>query len=98
MHTDGRRVVITPGMVELGNVQDQENRNLGHAITQAATDVILVGETRTRPIKAGLEEAGFPPDRLHVVDGLNESIAWYQTHLTRGDTVLFLNDLPDTYS
>jgi hypothetical protein len=32
-----------------------------------------------------------------VVDTLAESVAWYRLNLKPGDTVLFLNDLPDTY-
>jgi hypothetical protein len=44
-----------------------------------------------------LLDAGFPAERLRVVDTLAESVAWYQNHLRAGDTVLFLNDLPDTY-
>ncbi|MBE2272403.1 MAG: UDP-N-acetylmuramoyl-tripeptide--D-alanyl-D-alanine ligase [Anaerolinea sp.] len=98
LHRRGRRLLITPGMVELGALMEQENRKLGELAAAHATDVILVGAERTAPIKAGLLAAGFPPDRLHVVETLAESVTWYQSNLTPGDTVLFLNDLPDTYS
>jgi UDP-N-acetylmuramoyl-tripeptide--D-alanyl-D-alanine ligase len=97
MHTSGRRLLITPGMVELGELMESENRKLGEAAAQHATDVILVGEKQAAPIKAGLLAAGFSPERLQVVDTLSEALAWYQNELTSGDTVLFLNDLPDTY-
>lgn len=97
MHDTGRRLLITPGMVELGPLHDAENHKLGEAAARHATDVILVGEAQTRPIKAGLLAAGFPPDKLMVMDTVTEAIAWYQAHLGAGDTVLFLNDLPDIY-
>jgi UDP-N-acetylmuramoyl-tripeptide--D-alanyl-D-alanine ligase len=97
MHTSGKRLLITPGMVELGDLMEQENKRLGQIAAQYASDVILVGNERTQPIKAGLLDAGFPAERLHVVDTLAESVAWYQNNLRTGDTVLFLNDLPDTY-
>lgn len=97
MHTGGRRLLVTPGMIELAQLHEAENRKLGEIAAQHATDVILVGEERTRPIKSGLLEAGFAPDHLQVVDTLTEAINWYKTHLSSGDTVLFLNDLPDTY-
>ena len=97
MHTDGRRLLITPGMVELGPLQDEENRKLGQAAAPHATDVILVGAQQTRPVQDGLLAAGFPEDRLQVMDTVTEAINWYQQHLGPGDTVLFLNDLPDTY-
>lgn len=98
LHQTGRRLLITPGMVELGTLHEAENRKLGELAARHATDVILVGATQTQPIKDGLLTAGFPADHLQVVDTLAESVQWYQLHLKAGDTVLFLNDLPDTYS
>jgi UDP-N-acetylmuramoyl-tripeptide--D-alanyl-D-alanine ligase len=97
MHTTGRRLLITPGMVELGELHEPENRKLGRAAADYATDVILVGAEQTQPVRAGLAEAKFPSDRVRVVDALSEAVAWYQEQLKPGDTVLFLNDLPDTY-
>ncbi len=98
LHQTGRRLLITPGMIELGEMQEAENRKLGEIASKYATDVILVGAKQTEPIKAGLLAAHFPADHVQVVDTLAESIQWYQTNLKSGDTVLFLNDLPDTYS
>lgn len=97
MHTGGRRLVITPGMVELGDLHEQENRRLGEIMPQYATDVILVGAEQTQPVQDGLLAAGFPAERLRVVEELREAVDWYQHQLRSGDTVLFLNDLPDTY-
>jgi len=45
-----------------------------------------------------LRAAGFDPARLHTVSTLAEAVTWYQRNLQPGDTVLFMNDLPDTYS
>lgn len=98
MHQTGRRLLITPGMVELGPLQEQENRKLGEIAAQHASDVILVGSKRTHPIQEGLLSAGFPAERIQVVESLAASVEWYQSNLKAGDTVLFLNDLPDTYS
>ncbi|NLE52783.1 MAG: UDP-N-acetylmuramoyl-tripeptide--D-alanyl-D-alanine ligase [Chloroflexi bacterium] len=97
LYRDGRRVLITPGMVELGPIQDEENRTLGRRAAQVCTDIILVGEEQTRPLQQGIRDAGFPEDRLQVYDTREEAIAWFNTALEPGDTVLFLNDLPDTY-
>jgi UDP-N-acetylmuramoyl-tripeptide--D-alanyl-D-alanine ligase len=97
MHDTGRRLLVTPGMIELAQLHEPENRKLGQVAAQYATDVILVGKEQTRPIHAGLMDAGFPQERLQVVDKLSDAVAWYQQNLRVGDTVLFLNDLPDTY-
>ncbi len=98
LHKTGKRLLITPGMVELGQLHEPENKKLGTEAAQYASDVILVGSAQTAPIKAGLTEAGFPDDHLQTVETLAEAIEWYQTNLKAGDTVLFLNDLPETYS
>lgn len=97
LHTSGRRLLITPGMVELGELHDIENRKLGTLAAHAATDIILIGAKQTAPVYAGVQGAGFPADRLQVMETLSEAIEWYKHHLKAGDTVLFLNDLPDTY-
>jgi UDP-N-acetylmuramoyl-tripeptide--D-alanyl-D-alanine ligase len=98
MHTNGERLLITPGMIELGSLMEQENYTLGKTAAGYASRVFLVGEAQTAPVKAGLLDAGFPGERLHVVETLAEAVTWYQTNLSPGDTVLFLNDLPDTYA
>jgi UDP-N-acetylmuramoyl-tripeptide--D-alanyl-D-alanine ligase len=98
LHTTGRRLLVTPGMVELAERHAEENRRLGALAADKATDVILVGSERTAPIRDGLLAAGFPEDRLIVVEELREAIQWYEAHLKAGDTVMFLNDLPDTYN
>jgi UDP-N-acetylmuramoyl-tripeptide--D-alanyl-D-alanine ligase len=97
LYQDGRRVLITPGMVELGPLHAQENQTLGRLAAKACTDIVLVGIEQTRPIQQGIREAGFPEERLVVYDTRDEAIAWFHRELKEGDTVLFLNDLPDTY-
>ncbi|NWF71243.1 MAG: UDP-N-acetylmuramoyl-tripeptide--D-alanyl-D-alanine ligase [Chloroflexi bacterium] len=98
MHQTGKRLLITPGMVELGPLMESENRKLGEIAAQYATDVILVGARQTDAVKQGLLNVGFPAERLHITATLAEAVEWYQTNLQTGDTVLFLNDLPDVYA
>ncbi len=97
LYQDGRRVLITPGMVELGPLHEQENRALGRLAARVCTDIVLVGTEQTRPIQAGVLEAGFDPAHLFIFETREEAIAWFQRELRSGDAVLFLNDLPDTY-
>ena len=97
MHA-GRRLLVTPGMVELGDLMESENRKLGAEAARHASDVILVGARQTRPLREGLLEAGFAEHRLQTMDTLTEAISWYESHLTAGDAVLFLNDLPENWS
>ncbi|MDE2819425.1 MAG: UDP-N-acetylmuramoyl-tripeptide--D-alanyl-D-alanine ligase [Chloroflexota bacterium] len=97
MHKDGKRLLITPGMIELGDLQDRENRKLGVLACEYATDIILIGREQTKPVFEGIRSAGYDMARVQVYETLAESVAWYRQHLRANDTVLFLNDLPDTY-
>lgn len=97
MHQGGKRLLITPGMVELGDLHAVENEKLGMLATQYATEIILIGEQQTAPIRQGILKTDFPQEHLHTMATLSEAVQWYQANLQSGDTVLFLNDLPDTY-
>ncbi len=97
LHETGKRLLITPGMVELGELQARENHRLGLLAAESATDIILIGKKQTAPIFAAIQSTDFDRSRLQVLDALDDAVKWYQQNLRAGDTVLFLNDLPDTY-
>jgi len=90
-----RRVVVTPGMVELGPRQAEENERFGEAAGTVATDVVVVGRTNRRALTAGVRRAGSA--RLHVVDRREEAVAWVRSVVGHGDVVLYENDLPDHF-
>ncbi len=94
----GRRIVITPGFVELGFEEERYNRELGANIAAVADIVLLVGKKRTAPIAEGLINAGFNKEAIHSFVSLKEANAYYETIKARGDYVLYENDLPDHYS
>ncbi len=92
-----RKVLVTPGMVELGERHAVEHKTLGRRAAAVCDTVVLVGPARTAPILAGLRAAAFPPEHVVVVASLAEATARLATLLGPGDVVLFENDLPDTY-
>lgn len=94
----GRRYLVTPGMVELADLQDEVHREFGRQAARVCDGVILIGPRQTRAIADGLREAGFSPDRLIVTRSLAEATERLRTLLQRGDAVLFENDLPDNYN
>jgi UDP-N-acetylmuramoyl-tripeptide--D-alanyl-D-alanine ligase len=94
----GRRVIVTPGMVELGEAQHDENRALGQHIARHDIDLaVLIGREQTTPIQEGLRAERFPEDRLKVFPSLFDAQDYLQTYLRPGDIVLYENDLPDQY-
>lgn len=92
-----RRVLVTPGMVELGDEEDALNRAFGESMKGSADIVILVGAKRARPILDGLKASGFDEASIHQAEDLNAAREILAKLLQPGDTVLFENDLPDNY-
>jgi UDP-N-acetylmuramoyl-tripeptide--D-alanyl-D-alanine ligase len=95
---NGRKVLITPGMVELGEMEFKENKIFGASAAKVCDFVILVGATRTKPILEGLREAGFPEEKIIIAKSLAEASERMREIVKAGDVVLFENDLPDTYN
>jgi UDP-N-acetylmuramoyl-tripeptide--D-alanyl-D-alanine ligase len=89
---EGRRVVVTPGMVELGPLQFEANRVFAEEIARDATDLVIVGHTNRRALRAGS-----PPLRPIYVRTRDEAVTWVRATLGSGDAVLYENDLPDHY-
>ncbi|MDO4484380.1 MAG: UDP-N-acetylmuramoyl-tripeptide--D-alanyl-D-alanine ligase [Clostridia bacterium] len=92
-----RRIIITPGMVELGAEEADFNRSFGEKMAASVDVAILVGANHTAPIVEGLKAAGFDESNIHVVRSLNDASALLRQIGHKGDTVLFENDLPDHY-
>jgi UDP-N-acetylmuramoyl-tripeptide--D-alanyl-D-alanine ligase len=102
-----RRVVVTPGMVELGPVQAEENTAFARALAEVADDLVVVGRTNRSALLAGARSVGEggragdrrdrPGLRWVVVDHRDQAVAWVRDQLGPGDAVLYENDLPDHY-
>ncbi|EFI41516.1 UDP-N-acetylmuramoyl-tripeptide--D-alanyl-D-alanine ligase [Peptoniphilus sp. oral taxon 386] len=95
---DGRKIIITPGMVELGDMEEEENYKIGFEIAKTCDFVILVGKKRTAPIYRGLEDAKYNLENVFRVNSLNEATQVLGHLSAPKDVVLFENDLPDNYS
>lgn len=97
-HPATRRLLVTPGMVELGYQEEELNRRFGEQAGKVCDLAILVGPARTVPIREGLTAAGLDPMSVHVVRDIAEATALLGRLTRAGDVVLFENDLPDTYA
>jgi UDP-N-acetylmuramoyl-tripeptide--D-alanyl-D-alanine ligase len=93
-----RRILVTPGLVSLGDAEDAANIEAGRQAAGAADTVILVGPKKTRPVREGLVMAGFPERSILSARSLEEVTVLMRSLVTPGDTVMFENDLPDTYN
>ncbi len=87
----GRRVVVTPGLVELGREQYGENLRLAQRVAALPAELVVVGRTNGAALVAGYEST---PTRF---DTREDAVKWVRHSLLPGDGVLYLNDLPDHY-
>jgi len=94
----GRHIVVTPGFVEEGGMEENMNRELGRQIAENCDIAILIGKKHAEPIAKGAREAGMPEYAVHLVSSLEEAQAILRAVGMKGDTVLFENDLPDNYN
>lgn len=90
-----RRVLVTPGMVELGAVQDEENLAMVRYAADLVTDLVVVGSTNRKALVEAAASAGL--DSVIVTPTREDAVAWVREHLRSGDVVLYENDLPDHY-
>ena len=91
------RILVTPGLVELGSVEDAENRRYGEHAAQVCDHVVVMDARPARALREGLRAGGMPDDHVHLVSSLAEATEVIGRIAGPGDAVLFANDLPDTY-
>ena len=95
---DACRILVTPGMVELGAKQEELNFEFGQEAAKACDYIVLVGKAQTVPIYNGIKDAGYDMDRVYVADTLNEALTKVNSYQTdKKKIVLLENDLPDNY-
>lgn len=93
------RILMTPGMVELGQKQYDENKEVGIYAKDKCDYAILVGREQTKPIQDGLLEAGFAQNKMIVVDTIHEGFQMVNAiHSDKHKVILIENDLPDNYT
>ncbi|MDP3737427.1 MAG: UDP-N-acetylmuramoyl-tripeptide--D-alanyl-D-alanine ligase [Hyphomonadaceae bacterium] len=91
-----RRVLVTPGMVELGARHDELHTKLGGIAADHADMVIAVRSERI-PTFVEAFKAKRKPEDIMQVGSFGEAKKWLDENI-KGDAVILLeNDLPDLY-
>lgn len=95
---DACKILVTPGMVELGERQEELNFEFGQEAAKVCDYIVLVGKAQTVPIYNGIKDAGYNMDSVYVADSLSEALDKVREYQTdRKKIVLLENDLPDNY-
>jgi UDP-N-acetylmuramoyl-tripeptide--D-alanyl-D-alanine ligase len=93
---EGRAILITPGMVELGQAHDAEHEALGRHAGKMCDIALVIAPARIGAFIEGFKATG--PDKiLHEMKSFPEASAWLDANRRPGDVILIENDLPDIY-
>lgn len=95
---DACRILVTPGMVELGAKQEELNYEFGQEAAKVCDYIVLVGKNQTLPIFNGIKDSGYNMEQVFAADSLNEALAKVNAYQTNKKKIVLLeNDLPDNY-
>ena len=94
----GKKIIVTPGMIELGDEQYNLNKQFGKYISEVCDDVILIGETQTKPIYDGLIENKYKKEKIHILNDVKKAFPLMQSLAEKDTFVLLENDLPDIFN
>ena len=97
MFKERRKIVITPGLVELGTIERLENYNFGARISKVADIVVIVNKTHLASIKQGLLDNDFDSSKIYEAESLLATQTMLKDILLPNDVILWENDLPDNY-
>ena len=92
-----RKILITPGMVELGNRQFAENEAIAARAASVCQLVIIVGKTNEQALRAGLKKGGLAEQQVRSFLTRDDAFAFLRRSHEDEDVVLIENDLPDLY-
>ena len=94
-----KKIIVTPGLVELGDNEYQANFALGKAAAEKCDVLIFVGEKRSIPLVDGANSAdSVKEENMHVVASFKDAMTLLRQLVDDKCVVLFENDLPDNYA
>ena len=94
----GKKIIVTPGMIELGEKQYEFNMEFGRQIAKVCDEVILIGEEQTKPILAGLQKEKYKDENIHILNDVKKAFPLMKKLSGKTTYVLLENDLPDIFN
>ena len=95
---DGLKIIVTPGMIELGTKQYELNHKFGEYISKVCDYVILIGEKQTKPIYNGLIDNNYDKKKIFVLNDVRDAFPLMNRLADNNTYVLLENDLPDLFN
>ncbi len=94
----GKKIIVTPGMIELGPDEYHYNKTFGEQIASVVDEVILIGEKQTKAIQDGLKAKKFKTEHIHILNDVKLAFPLMQKLAEKETYVLLENDLPDIFN
>ena len=91
------KILVTPGLIELGTLEDKLNYELGSHAAEVFDKIILVGKKQTESIFKGIKDTGYEMNNVYVAENLKEALTQLHQLDLNPKVILFENDLPDDY-
>ena len=93
----GKKIIVTPGMIELGSIEDEENTKFGEHIADVCDEVILIGKEQTKSIQKGLKNKKYSEKHIHILEDVIDAFPLVNKLKDKETYVLLENDLPDLF-
>ncbi len=94
----GKKIIVTPGMIELADQEYELNKKFGEYIADCVDEVILIGEHQTKPIQKGLQNKKYPKEKIHILNDVKDAFLLMEKLKEQETYVLLENDLPDIFN
>ncbi len=96
---NGLRIIITPGMVDLGSKEEELNYELGVFASKCSDYIILVGKKQTESYYKGLIDSKYDSKKIFVASDFTEAMNLARKIPANNQEkyILLENDLPDNY-
>ena len=95
---EGRKIILTPGLVELGKDENLYNYEMGKEMASHADKVIIIGTHNAEMLIKGLVDGRFNREDIMFSKSLSRGNEELNSIIREGDVILFENDLPDNYN
>ena len=93
----GKKIVISPGLVEQGNKQYELNYRLGKIIGEKCHQFIIMNEINKKALYEGAIAGGMQKNNIFFAQTREEQVALIKRLQDKNCVILFENDLPDIF-
>lgn len=96
---EGTKIIVTPGLIELGNDEKKYNSELGKYACDICDYIFLVNSKQAKYILEGVSSTNFNKNKVFNVNSPEEAMKQIlNLNIDYKVTVLLENDLPDNYN